>query len=809
MRFSFSYLPLFLLFLNLSLAQNIFRNSITGVNSNNSNPYTFGQETDPNIDASGISRGVGVIGVDANNRYDAKSWNTVKIDPDAYFEFILSPNSDQKIDFISFRYTGQISINGPIIFAFRSSIDGFVSDIGVVGSNGSVVSLLNPIFQNISKPITFRLYAWAAIAGTGTFSVNDFEFKGSVSCNEPPIPLLQETSLNCTATSFVVNWSNTLYTTNYFIDVATDSEFVNRLVGYQNKELGNVLFTTISGMVAGGTYYVRLNAVNSCKNTVSSNIIKVSPSETFYNGSWSNGLPTANKNIRYLSDCIIDSNMEACSCTIDSDSKVTVNSGVVLKLENGLDVKGVLTFENDASLVQVNDNAINSGAIVYKRNSQPMRNFDYTYWSSPVSGQTAKLLSPNTLPDKYYRYDCNADDWTFDDGIMTPGVGYIIRVPKPPFWPIPTAPTYIQSVEFIGTPNNNITPLAVGPNGYGNLIGNPYPSGLNADEFLLENSINHSRLEGTLRFWSHNTSIANNKYSESDFASYSILGGVAASSGGEKPFGTIASGQSFFVLSSVGDGPVVFNNKMRVSKDNNNQQFFKGVKSIKLKKHRIWLNLTNAEGAFRQLLIGYITNATNEFDISFDGLSINNDSNLDFYSIIGAANLVIQGRALPFAKSDIVPLGYKSSNEGPFNIKIDKIDGLFENQNIYLEDKETSILHDLKLSSYSFSTKKGTFDNRFVLRFSSVKKSISKPDPFDRSNKHIKISIHDCQLQINAVQGNISKVLIYDLKGNLLFQKEQINSAQLVVSNVMFKHQILIVKTYLDNGENYINKVVF
>ena len=105
------------------------------------------------------------------------------------------------------------------------------------------------------------------------------------------------------------------------------------------------------------------------------------------------------------------------------------------------------------------------------------------------------------------------------------------------------------------------------------------------------------------------------------------------------------------------------------------------------------------------------------------------------------------------------------------------------------------------------------FDESPFKEFTSVGRkyslSISKSDPFDHSIKHIKISIHDCQLQINAVEGNISKVLIYDLKGNLLFQKEQINSAQLVVSNVMFKHQILIVKTYLDNGENYINKVVF
>ena len=48
---------------------------------------------------------------------------------------------------------------------------------------------------------------------------------------------------------------------------------------------------------------------------------------------------------------------------------------------------------------------------------------------------------------------------------------------------------------------------------------------------------------------------------------------------------------------------------------NTNGQFFKIAKTKKtadIEKNRVWLNLTNSEGAFKQLLVGYIAGATND-----------------------------------------------------------------------------------------------------------------------------------------------------------------------------------------------------
>jgi len=64
---------LFLFFLIIGQGQSIFTNPITGTNPNTSNPYTTGQIVDPNLTVSGIGRGTGINGNNANDRYNANS----------------------------------------------------------------------------------------------------------------------------------------------------------------------------------------------------------------------------------------------------------------------------------------------------------------------------------------------------------------------------------------------------------------------------------------------------------------------------------------------------------------------------------------------------------------------------------------------------------------------------------------------------------------------------------------------------------------------------------------------------------------
>nr|WP_315197922.1 hypothetical protein [uncultured Flavobacterium sp.] len=143
--------------------------------------------------------------------------------------------------------------------------------------------------------------------------------------------------------------------------------------------------------------------------------------------------------------------------------------------------------------------------------------------------------------------------------------------------------------------------------------------------------------------------------------------------------------------------------------------------------NRIWLNLTNAGGAFKQSLVGYVLGATNGFDKLYDGVSIDSNPYIDFYSIDGGRNLTIQGRGLPFLTTDEVPLGYKTNIVGAFQISIDHVDGLFVTQDIFLEDKTTGVIHNLKNGAYSFTTLVGRFNDRFVLRYVNTTVSPAPP----------------------------------------------------------------------------------
>ena len=190
------------------------------------------------------------------------------------------------------------------------------------------------------------------------------------------------------------------------------------------------------------------------------------------------------------------------------------------------------------------------------------------------------------------------------------------------------------------------------------------------------------------------------------------------------------------------------------------------------------MNLTNAQGAFKQTLIGYVKGATNGYENAFDGESFNGNSFVNFYSINENKNLVIQGRALPFDESDTVPLGYTSTIEGPFAISIDQTDGALANQAIFIEDKDAKITHNLKEGAYNFTTAKGTFNDRFVLRYTN--KTLGTGD-FETQENAVVVAVKNKQIKINSAVETIEKVLIYDLSGKQLYTKTKVNSNELMV----------------------------
>ncbi len=568
--------------------------------------------------------------------------------------------------------------------------------------------------------------------------------------------------------------------------------------------------TTISNLPVGN-YTFKVSTITGCNSIYSTNVNISDQSATKWDGtSWSKGLPDATKNTIIAGPLTITSDFSTCSCTINPGISITIPSDHTLTVVNGLSISPTsnLIFENNASLIQVNTaNNINTGNITYKRSAVSIRRYDSTYWSTPVTNTPAPTftlhdLSPLTLIDKYYSYDPNAGWITYNNGtaIMIPGMGYNVRAPQT--FDINTPATF--TAQFIGVPNNgNITVVPV--KGKYNLIGNPYPSGLNAWKFVTDNNT------GALYFWTHNTSpIAvgdgTSTYSSTDYATYNKTGSTAA--GGTLgnrsiPSDFIGAGQAFFMIASS-NNPITFTNDMRLGP--NNTDFFKTSDSKTEEKSRLWLNFTNKQGAFKQALIGYIEGATNNWDNNYDGITISGNSFIDFYSINGTSKLTIQGRALPFDDSDLVPFGYVTKVEGEFTIAIDHADGLFDTQAVYLEDKKTGTITDLRASNYTFTTAIGTFADRFVLRYTN--KTLGTGD-FENVENGLLVSVKDKVIKVTSAKEAIKEVTIFDISGKLLYNKKKVGNTELQIPNLQASDEVLLVKVILDNESSTTKKIIF
>ncbi len=586
----------------------------------------------------------------------------------------------------------------------------------------------------------------------------------------------------------------------------------------------------LTGLPKSATLGIRITVINNSPTEIWAidNVTlfgRREVSSTWNGTGWSAGTPTASVK------AIIDGNystsangsLNSCKCEIKAGRTVTINGNTYFDIQSEVENSGSLIVENNGSLVQRNDLASNIGVVRVRRHTTPMVAYDYSYWSSPVIGQTLFALSPNTLYDKYFSYNPTIGNWQVipnGSAVMAVGKGYIIRAPQS----FNSTPQAYTAGEFVGVPNNGFvqTPIVVGASNM-NLLGNPYPSAISATAFL-SNPANTGVVEGTIYLWTHNTPVTAYVYNSNDYAVLNFSGSVgtrAALSSGlntNVPTGNIASGQGFFIK-GLANGNAVFNNSMRLTGGNN--QFFRmsGGNAVAthgmgntaadaidgIEKNRVWLNLTNAEGAFKQTLVGYIEGATNDIDRGFDGELFNANNFVSFYSIVGGKTMAIQGRALPFNAEDKVPLGYHCNVAGVFEIGIDHFDGLLENQDIYLEDKLLGVIHDLKAANYSFETATGTFDNRFELRYTT---SLLNTDAFAVSGNTLIVTASDNQIKLYSQHENMKAVAVYDLLGRNIFENQHVDARTFAIRDVVSNQQALIVRITLENGKVVTRKVI-
>jgi hypothetical protein len=684
---------------------------------------------------------------------------------------------------------------------------------GVEGSNIITGQTSSSITVSPSSDTTYWVRRIDATCGNITDSVsqlitvNAATVAGTLSCATTTIcrlttPSPIELSGNV---GDVVKWqyaTNAAFTTGVTNIATTSTTLTSDLMG---------TFST--------TRYYRAVVQNGSCTTLNTTPLQITvPASVTYNGSWS-GTPTAATPVTISGNLTLTSSINVCSCQVTGTTVVIVPANKTLTVEKEITVAATanIVIENDGSLVQVDDNAVNSGTITFKRNTTPLKQYDYTYWSSPLAGQSLNILG---TPSYFYSFNPLIGNWAYEAGtnVMTPAKGYIARAPNN----LNFATPQIVATTFNGTPNNGVitAPIVKITGTTYNLIGNPYPSAIDIDTFLLDPA-NSAIVNGTIYLWTHNTAISSSipgnqvyNYTRDDYAKYNLTGGVktasSALSGGVTPTGQVASGQGFFIEAnsalSNGSYQATFKNNMRVI--GNNNQFFRTTEVTAapnhaslpgvIEKNRVWLNVSNNGGAYDETLVGYITGATDGLDSLFDGKTLVGGNVVSLYSLLDTNTLAIQGRSLPFNLNDQVPLGFRTTLTGNFTIGLENFDGLFENQNIYLLDKTTNTYYDLKAQSYTFNIETaGTFDNRFELRFTN---GLLANNTFSANENSVQIIKQGKHIAVKSTNESISKIEVFDILGKSIYTKNNINENEFNSSDLHMEAQVLLVKVTLENN---------
>lgn len=468
---------------------------------------------------------------------------------------------------------------------------------------------------------------------------------------------------------------------------------------------------------------------------------------------------------------------------VDSGKNIVMNNDTKIQNDWYLKLDGKIDLVGMSQLVQTTESDLDvtsSGSI--ERDQQGQSNkYNYNYWSSPVSpinntsnnvdytvvgvmkdgttstpqniswidGYDGSPTPPISLA-RYWLYKFDNYQETYANWAqitetipLRVGQGFTLKGSG--------ASSLTQNYTFAGKPNNGTISSNTVTEDQLLLTGNPYPSALDANAFINDNS---SFIDGTLYFWEHyatnNTHVLRDY--QGGYAERNLTGGVAPSaldvdfisqSGTPSkgiPNQYIPVGQGFFVFGKqfAGNGnPVIFKNSQRGFHKENDALNSNVIYKIKAnsKKEESWNNNNNdpiEKDTFkrirlgfnshndyhRQVLLGFMNEkATSDMDYGYDGLNFDDFPN-DMYLLNGENQLVIEGEGF-FNANASYPIGVKTDAEGKVKFMIDELENFDSEQAIYIYDDLTGIYHDIRNEAFEVILPKGENNNRFSLQFTS------------------------------------------------------------------------------------------
>lgn len=580
---------------------------------------------------------------------------------------------------------------------------------------------------------------------------------------------------------------------------------------------------------------------------------------------WDIGDPSKNKDW-----CIVNIKNNVSTSTTLRSLGLIIDQGKILDVTGDNEVNnswyfelnGTLDLADDSQLVQgpKSDLVTSATGNILRRQEGTANVYWYNYWSSPVGALSATSLTDNNTAAN------NINNSAYTLGMLEDGLGNAIqftaaqndlgKVSTNWLYTFSNGVTYYdwssigtssalstgmgytqkgtgnagltQQYIFEGKPNNGTVLLSAidtgGPGSVQNsslttyLVGNPYPSALDARQFITDNA---GVIDGTLLLWeqwagtTHVTTeyeggyaYINNLTTERAYQYPGIpIAGQTQINGLKRPSFYIPVGQAFFV-EVVSNGNIEFNNGQRLfikesdgslTNPSAGSTFFKtgpvddttdvpmdpAEEQTQSAYQLIRLELAMSNGSSRSFALGFHENFTDQGrEYGFDGGLISNPADDDMGSLLNGDQYVIQALA-PITSDKVVDLAFRASGEHTYTIKTSEISNINSDQAVYLHDTILDVYHDLRQEEgYSFSSEEGQFNTRFDVVFRSAatanEEEVVEADVLDVESDML-IYYNDQQeaIIVKGLKEDLKQFNLYNTIGQSIFKLEAVKSETL------------------------------
>ena len=596
--------------------------------------------------------------------------------------------------------------------------------------------------------------------------------------------------------------------------------------------------STYTFTLGSGVYTATgVNFTNNDYFTLQYTDVIVLDGSTAYNGSGTANKPNTSDDCYKLfvksNTLTLSEDADVREVEIESGAILAVDSGYRLKAINGINNSGEIRLVGSSQLVQTHtgtDLNTGTGNLFVDQTASTSSVYHSGYWTSPVNegsgvftisgvlkdgtvptaatstvGEAVNInfisgfdgdasASPIEISTRWLAKLVDASDWTRLIGSgasLNIGEGWNMKSMGATF-------------TFKGRPNDGTYTIPISQDNF-SLVGNPYPSALDSETFISDNT---SAITGTL--YLYNSSSDNTHIRNAYTGTYStIVSGVTIGGGRYLPIG-----QAFFVTrTAAGSGTITFQNSQRsiftlsdtapiVAKSAIKK---KGIKSKFVTNHkgfpilRLGFNIKTDDNYNynRQIAAAFRKGKTSGYENGYDGKMFDKKPSDFAFKVEGEEKPFVISTMQEFDENIKIPLILEVDKNREVTFKIDLLEN-FDDVTIYLNDKLTGEKYDLRKSDIKINVIQGNYPNRF---FVSFKYEFLEDDGFDFVKMYHSKKENSIILR-KSKPIEIKELSIYNINGSEVFKMHNSSSSNKIEFKLLkeFSAGVYFVKIESDKG---------